>query len=148
MIYQEVGAHMRILPLGFFLLSYPLVVDAKECSPAEAETAENATDSLHSWEQIYTAYSRYRHCDEAAIAQGFTDKVVHLLATDWGTLAKLDVILQRDPQFLGFVVRHINGSADPAELDKVIASANSACPFSMHSLCKQLTSAASEQYHH
>jgi len=136
-------SRISISILLFLLASLP--AEGKECSLAEAQAAENATDTLDSWPSIFAAYQRYGHCDDGAIAEGFTDKVVHLLATQWGSLSHAQQFIARDPSFQVFLVRHVNASADTSELDRIVRFTSRNCPASAKFLCKQIAGAASER---
>lgn len=134
---------MRITLILLFLFASS--ASAHECSIAEAQSAENSIDSLDSWQSIQSAYKRYGRCDDGAIAEGFTDKVVHLLATRWSSLGQAQKIIARDPAFKTFMLQHINPSALSSELDHVAHLATYQCPRSAAILCKQIARAASER---
>lgn len=118
---------------------------AQKCTTAEAQAAESSVDSLASWQSIYASYRQYGHCDDGSIAEGFTDKIVHLLATRWDSLSQAQQLIASDPKFRVFVLRHINGSALTTELNRVATSARNQCPRSAALLCKQIAGAASER---
>lgn len=136
---------MMRMVVAIFLLLASASVSANQCSMAEAQAAENVTDSLGSWQSIYAAYKRYGHCDDGSIAEGFTDKVVHLLATRWDSLSQAQKLIARNPEFQTFILRHINASALTSELDHVVYSARHQCPRSATQLCRQIAEAASER---
>ena len=135
----------KITVAMFLILLGVESVAAKECSRIEAESAENAVDTLDSWPSIFAAYKRYVHCDDAAIAEGFTDKVVHHLANRWELLDQAQQLIARDPSFQAFIVRHINASADASELDRIALSAIQKCPTSAKVFCNQIAAAAGER---
>jgi len=135
----------KIIAAILFIFLYTESAIAKDCSSIEAEAAENAVDTLDSWASIFSAYKRYKHCDDAAIAEGFTDKVVHLLATQWGSLHQVQQLVAQDASFQLFIVKHINASADASELDRIRFSAMRECPALASLLCKQIAGAASER---
>ena len=132
---------MRIVVAAIFLLAvFPAW--AQPCSMADAQAAENAVDQLDSWQAIHAAYRRYAHCDDGSIAEGFTDKVVHLLATRWGSLGQAQRIAAHDSGFQSFMLRHIDSTALTSELDRIAHSARHQCPRSATVLCKQIAGAA------
>lgn len=120
-------------------------VSARQCSITEAQAAETAVVSLDSWPSIYAAYRHYGHCDDGSIAEGFTDKVVHLLATRWDSLEGAQKLFLRDPQFQAFVLRHLDASALTSELDRVASLARNQCSKSTRLLCKQIAETASKR---
>jgi hypothetical protein len=136
---------MRIAILLFlFLLLLPRAY-AQECSVAEAKAADSATDALHSLPSIFKAYKHYGKCDDGAIAEGFSDAVVHLLATNWVSLHEAQLLFAKDPAFQEFAVRHVDSTADGNELGRIHYLAVHQCPLSAKALCEQLAKAASPQ---
>jgi hypothetical protein len=136
---------MRIAIIFFLLLLGAAPAEAHRCPVAEAQAAEQATDTLHSWRSIYTAFTRYKQCDDGAIAEGFSDKVVHLLATQWSSLHQAQHLIAKDRSFQSFIVRHVDATTDAAELKRVRHSATTRCPASAKLLCRQIDRAASER---
>lgn len=118
---------------------------AQQCSVTQAQAAERSVDSIDSWPTIYSAYRQYGHCDDGSIAEGFTDRVVHLLATRWDSLEQAQQLAARDPKFQTFIVRHIDTSASTSELDMVARAAKDRCPRSATALCTQILGAAIER---
>lgn len=136
---------MRIAaPLLICLLFIPRAY-AQECSAAEAKAAESATDTFHSWPSIFKAYKSYEKCDGGAIAEGFSDAVVHLLATDWASLHQAQSLFAENPAFQEFAIRHVDSTADGNELARIHYLAVHQCPRSAKTLCGQLAKAASPQ---
>lgn len=120
-------------------------VSAKECHRSDAIAAERLTDPMTSWRNIYTAYRQYGHCYDGPIAEGVTDKVVHLLATNWESLGQAQQFIAEDPRFQTFVIRNIDITAATPELDRVVYLATHQCPRSASGLCKQIAGAAGER---
>jgi hypothetical protein len=134
---------MRIVVALLLLLLFVPRVEAQTCSPTQESAAESATDALHSWQSIFAAYKRYGNCDDGAVAEGFSDDVVHHLATKWASLHQAQRLIAKDPLFKTFIVRHVDASADTDELDRVVHLATHECPRSAKLLCKQIARAAS-----
>lgn len=134
---------MRILFLFFaFLVASTCSAASTDCSEKEAQAAGNATDSMKSWTSIYSGFKHFGKCDDGGIAQGFTDAVVHLLASKWSSLPKVAVFVRKDPEFYKFFLRHIDASADTDELKKIYSFAQSECPVSLQNLCAAIKSEA------
>ena len=131
-----------VICLVFLLVASP--VHACRCSRADEQAIGVISGSLDSWQSIYSAYERYGSCDDGAIAEGFTDSVVHLLATNWASLSDTQELIAKNPSFRSFVVSHVNASADSDEIAKVAALAATQCPVSAASLCKEIVGAANE----
>lgn len=136
---------MRIAILLLLCLLLIPCAYARECSVADAKAAESATDSLHSWPSMFKAYQSYEKCDDGAIAEGFSDAVVHLLVTHWASLHQAQLLFAKDSAFQEFVVRHVDSTADGDELSRVHRLAVNQCPRSAKKFCGQLAKAASTQ---
>jgi hypothetical protein len=131
--------------LAIFIVLSALAVaplQAHECTVAEARAADAASDYWHSWSSIFAAYKRYRQCDNGAPGEGFSDDIVHVLATHWSSLHQAQRFIAQQPSFQDFIVRHVDATADYDELVRVDHSATNSCPRSATLLCKKLASAA------
>jgi len=135
------------LLLLFAYLTTPLVTFAKECTREEAMAAENIAARLPDWKQIYGAFERFAHCDDGAIAEGFTESVVHLLATHWETLPQVASYERKNAAFRNFVLRHINDTADTSELKRIARLASTQCPRGHDVLCSAISQAATGGTH-
>jgi hypothetical protein len=124
-----------------------LAAFAKECAREEAMAAEDSAARLTDWKQIYGAFERFSHCDDGAIAEGFTESVVHLLATHWETLPQVASFESRNAAFRNFVLRHINDTADTSELKRIARLARTQCPSGHSVLCSAISQAATGGTH-
>ena len=139
---------MRIpLLLLVACLASPLVTFAKECTREEAMAAEDVAARLPNWKHIYGAFERFSHCDDGAIAEGFTDSVVRLLATHWETLPQVASLESKNPAFGTFVLRHINDTADISDLKRIARLARTQCPKGHSLLCSAISQAATGGTH-
>jgi hypothetical protein len=119
-------------------LAFAWRVEARECTSAEARAAQVGVDSLTSWPSIHEAFEKYGHCDDGGIAEGWTEAVVHTLASDWDSLIQASQYTERDPAFRRLFLRHIDASADTDELRAIGDLAQSRCPAKLHVLCKDI----------
>jgi hypothetical protein len=133
---------MRTWFLILFLLCVSAPLYAGGCTSAQAKAADSASDSWHSWPSIFAAYERYGQCDDGAIGEGFSDSIVHLLASDWDKLSQAQHFIARQPPFQAFIIRHIDATADSNELHSVQRYATLSCPPSATTLCRQIAGAA------
>ena len=133
---------MGKLLITLLLLASACVAQAKVCSKAEARAAEATATTLKTWARIHAAFHRYSHCDDGAIAEGFTESVVHLLATRWSALPQAQRLITRDRAFGAFVVRHVDPSANRRELRLVAEYSAKRCPAGAAALCAKLRKAA------
>ena len=102
-------------------------------------------EKLKTWADIFRSFKRYGHCDDGAIAEGYSDKVVHLLATDWKTFSALDGLAKKDPAFRKFIIRHIDTTADTQELRSAQQNAHRRCPEEGKELCRVIDRQISRQ---
>lgn len=132
-----------LLLLASILEMTTSVAHAKICSNSDGIKAEEATDHLNSWPDIRAAFVRYApQCDDGGVAEGFSDDVVHLLATNWRALSELDAMTKKDGTFKKFVLGHINASTDLNELRMIAQQSKDDCSKKYKPLCKQLNEAA------
>jgi len=115
-----------------------LATDRHVCSPDNAVQAEEESDSLASWDALYDSFKKYASCDDAAIAEGYSDTVVRLLVHKWGTFSRLVEITASDREFREFVLRHLNELMSPAQARKIYKNTRMRCPASGAELCHQI----------
>lgn len=72
---------------------------------------------------MYKAFRRYKSCDDGSIGEGFSDRVTALLSTKWDTLPQLGQLIAKDREFATFVIRHIDETTDPTNLQRIISNA-------------------------
>lgn len=113
------------------------------CTPAQAEAADAAVDTLNNWEAIAAFRTKFRQCDDGSIAEGSSEAVARLLVDHWDTLPALSHLIAKTPALRPFVLRHINSTLDTGDLEKIKQNA-AHCPGSMQSLCKSIAQAATE----
>lgn len=118
------------------------VLFAIECSRDEAMKIETMASTLHDWNAIYNAYIQYGHCDDGAISEGFSESIGRLLAEKWDSFSVLNKLVQRDPKFKVFVVKHIDDTVPIGYLTEILLHTQKECPPDMHQLCIEINSAA------
>lgn len=138
---------MKIL---FLIIAFALelmtpVALAKTCSRSDGMRAEEAVDHLNSWSDIHAAFVRYApQCDDGGIAEGYSDRVVHLLATKWESLPELEAMIRKDAAFKRFVLAHVDATADTDELRAIARQSKANCMKQHQLFCMQLEHAAFE----
>ncbi|NPD68716.1 hypothetical protein HN018_13105 [Lichenicola cladoniae] len=88
--------------------------------------------------------TRFHACDEGSMQEGSSDSVGRILADSWQTLPQLANEIVKEPKLRGFVLAHINGTLDTAQIQKIQHYATTACPKTDELLCKQIAGAAHE----
>lgn len=120
------------------------------CTQAEAQLAEAGIDTAgRSWADLHDQYVKFAKraaCDDGAIAEGFSDAVGNLLARGWKELPKLARLINADPDFLAFVVKHIDLTIPAVDLDHIRANAKSSCPGKHGRVCNRILHALARVY--
>jgi hypothetical protein len=106
--------------------------------------AEDSVSVLRKWADVYKSFKRFGHCDDGGIAEGYSDAIVRLLARRWPTLSELQPLVSAHRNFHDFVLRHIDATADPRDLDKIISKAATSCPVKAQPLCGEIEKQARE----
>jgi hypothetical protein len=116
--------------------------DSRICAKNEAKAAETVAATARSWEQLYQQFKSYAHCDDGAIAEGFSESVTLLLAEHWREIRQLEARLKPDPTFREFVIRHIDETVPVERLKRITENSNKHCPRSLKALCRDIGAAA------
>ncbi len=120
----------------------PARASVKHCAQDEAKRAEIESSALPNWAAVYNSYLHYAHCDDGAVWEGYSESVVRLLVKKFDECGKLCQLTNDDPYFEQFVVRHIDDSVPPADLDKILVNVSVSCPSEGKHLCYRIKIAA------
>jgi len=118
-------------------------IAGRVCTKEEAFQAENDTDNLKDWESVYRSFKRFSHCDNGAIAEGYSVAVGRLLADYWKQFKRLQTLCLKNKEFRRFVIKHIDETLSVEVLQKIIDNARLHCPSNARQLCKNIRAAAS-----
>ncbi len=108
------------------------------CTSAEGQRVMDEADRLRTWKALYKSYQLYRHCDDGAIAEGYSESVARILVDHWKTLPELDLLTKADASFRHFVLRHLDATLNTDDVAVVRRRARRECPSGLDSLCKDL----------
>ncbi len=136
---------MKHAILLVFLFSMYISAQA-DCSAVQAKNAEYSVDYLKTWQAVYDSFKKYPGCDDGAIAEGYSDAVVKLLANHWNKFANMQKLISKDPQFNAFILMHIDATTDWDDLKAVILHASHECPKGARSLCLDIKLKATSAY--
>jgi hypothetical protein len=117
--------------------------EERRCTQEEAIQAETEAGYLQDWDSVYRSFVRFKHCDDGAIGEGYSDSVGRLLAHHWSTLSKLNELATSDEDFERFVIKHVDETIPNVELTLIIANARTHCPAQSKRLCELIGRAAS-----
>ncbi|HSI49831.1 MAG TPA: hypothetical protein VLA61_16285 [Ideonella sp.] len=139
----------HILPLLLTMTTIAVGHAASQAKPqAQCRLTDEAFDSVlrrvGDWRTIDAFHRKhFPQClDDGYYSEGYSDLIVHTLASRWDTLPVLAEVTRRRPAFLKFVLRHIDASTDPTQLRAIQVDAASACPAAQRQLCAAIGGAA------
>src|SRR5258708_5182227 len=98
------------------------------CTAGEARQAEQESSRLSTWKAIHQSHTRFSHCDDGAVAEGYSDSITKVLADGWNSVAALRTLWPEDPHFRDFVLRHIDETVPRGRLEGIAANAEQRCP--------------------
>lgn len=116
-------------------------VSEKACSRVEEFQAETEIEGLNDWPLVYRAYLRFGHCDDGAIAEGYSDTVIRLLTDQWDQIAELNRLALLNNKFEKFVLHHIDELATKNDLQTILKNTQKSCPKKAQRLCRSIEDA-------
>jgi len=60
-------------------------------------------------------FKHHGHCDDGAIAEGYSDKIVSLLVNRWGSVEELFHLWRTHPEFGRFITAHVDELMSPEQ---------------------------------
>lgn len=123
----------------YFIGFAPITIATNHiCSQKEAQEAEEDSGIVRSWEQSYLLFQRYKHCDDGAIAEGFSESISVLLSAHWTDISSLGKTIKFDPSFYKFVIKHIDETVPTERLRQIEHNASTQCPQNLKKLCRDI----------
>jgi hypothetical protein len=131
-----------VLSLAVFFGSADAIAQVVPCGLDPAlRISETSRSQLTTWSDVRRSYQSFvvaQARDDGAMADGYSDAVVHLLATRWRQLSELGRLGVDDASFRAFVLRHIGATADENELAVVTEHTATVCPQEDVALCQAI----------
>ena len=95
------------------------------------------------WGSLLRHQKAFGSCDDGALAEGYSDAVVTLLAHRWDQFDAFVGLSSRSPTFRQWAIRHIDATASTDDLTKVVGNA-ARCTGSAKAkdLCREIARAA------
>lgn len=91
---------------------------------------------------MHRAVKEFGHCDDGAIAEGFSEAVARLFIASGHRVGELDQLARRYPAFRVFVLRHVDATLTASQLADIEREVQFACPVGADDLCKHVSSSA------
>ena len=79
------------------------------------------------WGSLLSHQKTFVSCDDGALAEGYSDAVVTLLAHRWDQFDVFVALSERNPNFRRWAIRHIDATASTDDLKTVVRNA-ARCP--------------------
>lgn len=130
--------------VAFLCYASEAAADTSVCTSEEARRAEAIVVVANSWRQVHEQFERYAHCDDGAIAEGFSESITLLLAEHWDTIRQLQPFVVSDPVFRKFILRHIDETVPAERLQRIAKYADNRCPRNLKALCRDMRAAATQ----
>ena len=121
------------------------------CSTEQAMVAEEEPARLtialskykQSWLQdLEKSYVKFGHCDDGAIAEGYSVYITKAVAQSGSGLNKMAAYLSSRASFRKFIFKHIVATADVEDLHKISQFRESSCTKKNKGFCSELNLAA------
>jgi hypothetical protein len=125
------------------LASVPVLAADKQCTRADIGNAQRNIDKVITWAQLRKAWGDYRHCDTGDIGDLYTDALLRLMV-DWKGVEEFAAAAQKDPDYMAFLVSHLQSPAAKDDRPTVYARAKKECPKTLDDFCAKVAEASKE----
>ena len=123
--------------VGFAVVNNACSIDMYKRADASIVTAAAG------WRSLLGHWKTFASCDDGALAEGYSDAVVTLLANRWDQFDVFVALSERNPAFRRWAIRHIDATASSDDLEKIVRNAaRCAGRAKTKSLCGEVGSAA------
>ena len=139
--FPAVSVGLLAMTLGSY--AWPAVLQAQSERPCDIRALQ-AVDQITDWNDLYEQFKQYTHCDDGALAEGWSDVVVRLLTKDWKTVSTLSRLTNADAKLSDFVLFHVNELMSPDEAHTIVANARTKCPKDARRICDALADKAAQ----
>ena len=108
------------------------------CTQAQAIAAENESSTAESWLSLYKSFNSFEHCDDGAIAEGYSEAVARLFTLEWRSFHVMRTYVRKNKRFEKFLLRHIDGSWSIKQVEIVTKYAQQRCSHQDRQFCAQI----------
>jgi hypothetical protein len=126
------------IAIGFFVAATAFAQGHRVCTHEDTIQAEKSLDGLSDWGHVYESFKHYSHCDDGAIAEGYSGKIASLLVNHWDSVEELFHLWRAHPQFGRFVLAHVDELMSPEQAKTIIKNARERCPPDYKKYCVSL----------
>jgi hypothetical protein len=114
------------------------------CTTAEGKLVLDEAVTLRSWDAVYRSFKRFGHCDDGAIAEGYSESVARILVDHWNRLPRFAELAGKSSAFRAFVIRHVDATLNTDDLEKIKENASTHCPATLWKTCNDLAKQADQ----
>jgi len=115
------------------------------CTIEQAKEIEEKASTLKTWDQVFNAWQLFNHCDDGAIAEGFSESITLILFNHWAEKGHLIELIKENPDFEKFILKHIDQTVPSDRLSKLGHKAKMQCIDSTHDFCMKVLDEATKQ---
>jgi hypothetical protein len=117
--------HLTGIAMVIGAVAAPSAAGAKHGCPLAMYQRADASlvHARASWSSLSMHFEAFASCDDGALAEGYSDAIVTLLARRWGQFDAFVVLSARNPAFRRWALRHIDASASTDDLRRVLRNA-------------------------
>jgi len=110
----------------------------------EVETccaAAQALERVTNWKSLHEVVSLSKGCEDAWLAEAYSERISTLLVDRWPLLDQLDKVTKSDPSFLPFVLGHLDEKVPADRWERIRDLATNRCPKRRVDLCAEIRNA-------
>ncbi|MHB8916285.1 MAG: hypothetical protein ACYC4K_10795 [Thiobacillus sp.] len=125
--------------ISLYVLSPAIAQERPSGCPITDQEFVSQLSTMKDWKTIYAVFkTNLPGCpDDGMFAEGYSDVIVRALAKRWNS-RELKNLTDRNSAFRAFVLRHIDATTDPDELNQALKNARAKCPVGASRLCKEV----------
>lgn len=110
------------------------ILAVAECTQQEAIEAEKTAVTIKSWQELESHFSKYGHCDDGAIAEGYSESISFLMENNWSYFLNYKM----EKAFFDFVKKHVDETWEINRFRNVFVLASTNCNISKEPICKAI----------
>jgi hypothetical protein len=118
-------------------------INAAAADRACAPDAEESAVRIKGWIQLQDHFHKYGlgACDDGELAEAYSERVDKLLTRQWKDISTLAFLVKSDPEFMQFVLRHVDARWEEGDAERIASAARKHCPKSATALCAKIIKA-------
>ncbi|HEX5484434.1 MAG TPA: hypothetical protein VFX23_00415 [Limnobacter sp.] len=115
-----------------------------QCDTRLFSAADTALEKVRNWEDVHRWYVKFGICDDGYLSEGLSDTIGGLMIQNWSKIGEFAATAHRNPQFLAFVLKHVNSTLDSQALGSIRENALNHCPEGYSDTCRKIGNSADQ----